>query len=87
MEKSKLGFTDNYGDAKLTAAHANELKVRPPSPPRPYQGRPTPKYGSTAADAAAAWASAATTQAGVARRSGGGASRSGGARVNVHELD
>ena len=88
-KKSKLGFTDNYGDAKLTAAHANELKVRPPSPPRPYQGRPTPKYGVDGRGrGGGVGASAATTQARCgAPQHGGGASRSGGARVNVHELD
>ena len=40
-KKSQLGFSDNYGDYSL--AEPSALKQRPPSPPRPYQGRPAPK--------------------------------------------
>ena len=39
----KLGFSDNYD--KYSLAEPDKLKKRPPSPPRPYQGRPGPKYG------------------------------------------
>jgi tetratricopeptide (TPR) repeat protein len=40
---SQLGFSDNY--EKYSLAEPGLLKQRPPSPPRPYQGRPAPKYG------------------------------------------
>ncbi len=42
-KRSELGFTDNYD--KYSSDNAAQLKPRPPSPPRPYQGRVAPKYG------------------------------------------
>lgn len=40
---SKLGFEDNY--EKYSLAEPSLLKEKPPPQPRPYQGRPAPKYG------------------------------------------
>jgi len=40
---SKLGFEDNYD--KYSLAEPSKLKESPPAQPRPYQGRPSPKYG------------------------------------------
>ena len=40
---SKLGFSDNY--EKYSLAEPGLLKKRPPEGPKPYQGRPAPKYG------------------------------------------
>jgi tetratricopeptide (TPR) repeat protein len=42
-KNSKLGFSDNY--EKYSLADPSLLKERPPDAPRPYQGRPAPKYG------------------------------------------
>jgi len=40
---SKLGFDDNYD--KYSLADPDKLAPAPPPQPRPYAGRPSPKYG------------------------------------------
>ena len=40
---SKLGFEDNYD--KYSLAEPAKLRKAPPPQPRPYAGRPAPKYG------------------------------------------
>ena len=42
-KNSELGFSDNYEQYSL--AEPGLLQKPPPAQPRPYQGRPTPKYG------------------------------------------
>ena len=52
-KKSELGFTDNYD--KYATDGAQQLKPRPPSPPRPYQGRVGPKCVASTCDGSARW--------------------------------